>query len=180
MMSKKTKGILAAVVGIAVVALFFWFGFQSPSSPAAVSSSNDTMNTTPNPDLGSVVLPDDAFTDLSGVKVADVVVGTGKEITEGDMVSMHYVGKLADGTVFDSSLGRGQPLTFPYGAHQLIAGMEIGISGMRIGGLRRILIPAALAYGATGIKDQNGNYVIPPNSALQFDVQIVGIGAPGQ
>ena len=86
------------------------------------------------------------------------------------------MGKLAaDGTQFDSSLERSQPLVFVFGQGQLIAGFEQGIAGMRVGGVRHIVIPANLAYGTDGIATPDGVVIIPPNASLIFDVFLVGV-----
>lgn len=99
----------------------------------------------------------------------DLVVGTGKAVVATDSVTVHYTGWLAtDGTVFDSSVERGQPATFPLSG--VIQGWQEGIPGMQVGGKRRLVIPADLAYGP------QGNSGIPPNSALVFEVELINIG----
>ena len=103
-------------------------------------------------------------------KIEDTQVGAGAEAKNGDTVSVNYTGKLEDGTVFDSSVGK-QPLDFVLGTHQVIPGMEQGVLGMKVGGKRTITIPPELAYGAQGA----GNGVIPPNATLIFDVELVAI-----
>ena len=168
---------IAGAAGVAVVALFFWFGLPnvSPLSPSSsVAGGADAQKVEADPRLGNIDIDASSFNETeSGIKVADLTVGTGLEIAEGQTITIHYVGKLADGTQFDSSVVRGQPVPFLLGSHQVIPGMEEGVKGMRVGGVRRIIIPAALAYGSEGVKDEAGNYVIPPDSTLTFDVQIV-------
>ncbi|HLO95231.1 MAG TPA: FKBP-type peptidyl-prolyl cis-trans isomerase, partial [Burkholderiaceae bacterium] len=90
----------------------------------------------------------------------------------------HYTGWLYDakaagfkGSKFDSSLDRGQPFTFPLGAGQVIAGWDQGVPGMKVGGKRTLIIPASLGYGSRGA----GNGVIPPNAALVFEVEMLGV-----
>ena len=95
-------------------------------------------------------------------------MGTGEEAQTGQTVSVHYTGWLADGTKFDSSLDRGQPLTFVLGAGQMIPGFDEGVAGMKVGGMRRLILPPDLAYGPQGRPP-----VIPPNAELTFDVQLV-------
>jgi len=113
------------------------------------------------------------------VQGQDVKVGTGTQATPGSQVSVLYVGKLSDGTVFDSSAAHGnQPLTFTLGAQGLIAGFQIGVNGMKVGGERLLAIPPSLGYGAQDIKDSAGKVIIPANSTLVFDVQLVSV-APG-
>ncbi len=101
--------------------------------------------------------------------VEDVVVGTGPLAETGDTVNVHYVGRLEDGTQFDSSYDRGTPFTFTAGAGQVIAGWDQGVPGMRVGGTRRLTIPPNLGYGLSG------RGPIPPNATLIFDVELVSI-----
>src|SRR5437764_13223355 len=104
----------------------------------------------------------------SGLKYTDTTVGTGTEATKGKKVSVHYTGWLynngAKGTKFDSSVDRGQPFQFTLGAHQVIAGWDEGVAGMKVGGKRTLIIPPELGYGARG-----AGGVIPPNATLMFD-----------
>lgn len=106
----------------------------------------------------------------SGLQIIEVQIGTGNEAQKGETVSVHYTGWLADGTKFDSSLDRGQPLSFVLGAGQMIPGFDEGIAGMKVGGKRRLIIPSSLAYGSAGRPP-----VIPANAELTFDVQLVGL-----
>ncbi len=106
----------------------------------------------------------------SGLQYADVVVGSGQEAKTGDTVSMLYTGYLTDGTVFDSNVTSGQPYSFPLGQRQVIQGWDEGIVGMKVGGKRRLIIPAALGYGAQG-----AGGVIPPDAELIFDVELVSV-----
>lgn len=101
-----------------------------------------------------------------GLRSWDVVPGTGAEVKAGDTITAHYVGWLTDGTVFDSSVERGQPLTSALSG--LIQGWQQGIPGMRVGGIRRLDIPAELAYGAAGSPPS-----IPANARLVFEFQMV-------
>jgi FKBP-type peptidyl-prolyl cis-trans isomerase len=101
--------------------------------------------------------------------VEDLVVGTGATAAVGDTVSVHYVGTLTNGTVFDSSYSRNQPFTFRVGAGQVIAGWDQGIPGMKVGGKRRLTIPPSLGYG------NQANGPIPANSTLIFDVELLSI-----
>jgi FKBP-type peptidyl-prolyl cis-trans isomerase len=106
----------------------------------------------------------------SGLKIIETKVGTGDEAQKGKTVSVHYTGWLADGTKFDSSLDRGQPLSFVLGAGQMIPGFDEGVAGMKVGGERRLIIPPDLAYGAQGRPPK-----IPANAELTFDVQLVSV-----
>src|SRR5262245_24767180 len=87
---------------------------------------------------------------VSGLEYEDVEIGTGAEAKAGMQISAHYHGTLADGSVFDSSIERKQPFGFRLGAGQVIKGWDEGIVGMKVGGKRRLVIPAELAYGVRG------------------------------
>ena len=93
----------------------------------------------------------------------------------GDVVYVQYTGKLTNGTKFDSSLDRGQPFSFTLGQGMVIKGWDEGILGMKKGESKTLTIPPEKAYGASGVPDGKGGYVIPPNSTLVFDVQLVDI-----
>jgi peptidyl-prolyl cis-trans isomerase A (cyclophilin A) len=106
----------------------------------------------------------------SGLRYQIIQEGTGKQPTKGDMVSVHYKGQLLDGTVFDSSYKRKQPIDFAIGVGQVIAGWDEGIQLLKVGEKARMVIPSDLAYGSSG-----AGGVIPPNAPLIFDVELVGI-----
>lgn len=95
---------------------------------------------------------------------------TGEQAKIGDTVSVHYTGKLTDGTKFDSSIERGMPLTFTLGKHMVIPGFEKGVEGMHVGGKRTLRIPPEMAYGERG-----AGGIIPPYSTLVFDITLVSI-----
>lgn len=101
--------------------------------------------------------------------ISDIVVGTGAEATPGSTVTVNYTGALPDGTVFDSSIGRG-PFTFGLGAGQVIRGWDEGVAGMKVGGKRRLVIPADKAYG-----NQAVGGVIPANATLLFEVELLSV-----
>lgn len=102
-------------------------------------------------------------------KAEDIQKGEGKEVFGGDHVIVHYTGYLEDGTIFDSSHKRGEPFKTRIGVGQVIEGWDMGIVGMKKGGKRKLTIPSQLAYG-----DQEMG-IIPPNSTLIFDVELVDI-----
>ena len=114
------------------------------------------------------------MTTPSGLQIIDSKVGSGPSPKTGQTCVMHYTGWLyengAKGKKFDSSVDRGQPFEFKIGQHQVIAGWDEGVASMKVGGKRTLIIPAALGYGAQGA----GN-VIPPNTTLMFDVELLGI-----
>ena len=110
----------------------------------------------------------------NGLKYTDTTTGDGATASAGNKVSVHYTGWLfnngAKGTKFDSSVDRGQPFQFTLGAHQVIAGWDEGVAGMKVGGKRTLTIPPELGYGARG-----AGGVIPPNATLIFDVELLGV-----
>lgn len=97
--------------------------------------------------------------------------GSGAEAQNGQVVDVHYTGMLTDGTVFDSSIARGTPISFTLGVGQVIQGWDLGILGMKVGEKRTLTIPSELGYGAGGA----AGGLIPPNATLIFDVELVGI-----
>jgi FKBP-type peptidyl-prolyl cis-trans isomerase FkpA len=110
-------------------------------------------------------------TTATGLVIEDLTVGAGETAAAGRSVTVHYTGWLTDGTKFDSSKDRGDPFVFPLGARHVIAGWDEGVQGMRVGGVRKLTIPAALGYGARG-----AGGVIPPDATLVFEVELLGVG----
>lgn len=106
----------------------------------------------------------------SGLKIEDTVEGNGAEATAGQTVSVHYTGWLENGSKFDSSKDRNQPFQFRLGGGQVIKGWDEGVQGMKVGGTRKLTIPANLGYGARG-----AGGVIPPNATLIFEVELLDI-----
>jgi FKBP-type peptidyl-prolyl cis-trans isomerase len=159
-MSGKTISIVAIIILILIGGGILYWQFGSAPSEATPSDSQQTASTTQQ------------------VAGQDVTVGTGKEATPGSIVSVLYVGRLQDGTVFDSSEANGnQPLVFQLGAQGLIPGFQIGVNGMKEGGERRIAIPPEFAYGNQDVKDAAGKVIIPANSTIIFDIRLVKVGA---
>ncbi len=141
---------VAVVAGLAVVTLFFVVG-----NPFTTDGLSQTTNTS-------------GLSEVTQLVVQDEVVGTGAEATVGNILSVNYTGKLQDGTVFDTSVGKG-PIQFTLGAGDVIPGWDQGLQGMKVGGKRLLIIPAALGYGASGYGP------IPPNAPLIFEVELVGV-----
>ncbi len=106
----------------------------------------------------------------SGVEYTDTVVGTGASPQTGQTVTVHYTGRLANGTKFDSSVDRGQPFQFTIGVGQVIKGWDEGVLSMNVGGKRTLTIPPQLGYGARG-----AGSVIPPHATLVFEVELLGV-----
>ncbi|MBL8956916.1 MAG: FKBP-type peptidyl-prolyl cis-trans isomerase [Myxococcaceae bacterium] len=105
------------------------------------------------------------------LQTEDIKVGTGAEAKAGQKVAVHYVGTLTNGSKFDSSRDRGEPFEFKLGAGQVIKGWDQGVAGMKIGGVRKLTVPPELGYGAGGFPP-----VIPPNSTLVFEVELLKVG----
>ena len=108
--------------------------------------------------------------DSSGLVKEDLVVGKGALAESGNDIVVHYVGWLTNGQQFDSSRARRDPLDFALGAGDVIKGWDQGIEGMKVGGKRKLTIPAALAYG-----DQGCGGVIPPHATLVFEVELLEV-----
>ncbi|AOY93211.1 peptidylprolyl isomerase [Cupriavidus sp. USMAA2-4] len=110
----------------------------------------------------------------SGLQFEDTVIGAGTEATAGKHVTVHYTGWLYEngqaGRKFDSSKDRNDPFVFPLGAGHVIRGWDEGVQGMKVGGTRRLVIPADLGYGARG-----AGGVIPPNATLLFEVELLSV-----
>ena len=106
----------------------------------------------------------------SGLKYIDIQEGDGATPTAGQTVVVHYTGTLENGSKFDSSRDRNRPFSFKLGAGQVIKGWDEGLSTMKVGGRRQLIIPPELGYGARG-----AGGVIPPNATLVFDVELLRI-----
>ncbi len=102
-------------------------------------------------------------------KIEDIEIGTGKEVTSGDYVVIHYLGTLENGEKFDSSYDRGEPFETRIGVGEVIQGWDMGVVGMKVGGKRKLIIPPQLAYGDSEVG------TIPANSTLIFEVELINI-----
>lgn len=107
---------------------------------------------------------------MAELEIEDQIVGEGDEAVAGQTVEVHYTGWLTDGTKFDSSHDRDQTFSFKLGGGQVIAGWDQGVAGMKVGGTRKLTIPADLGYGERG-----AGGVIPPNATLVFKVELIGL-----
>lgn len=114
------------------------------------------------------------MTTASGLQIIDTVVGTGATPKRGQTCVMHYTGWLYNngikGKKFDSSVDRNEPFEFTIGVGQVIKGWDEGVSTMKVGGKRTLIIPPALGYGASG-----AGGIIPPNAVLMFDVELLDV-----
>lgn len=113
---------------------------------------------------------EEIVTTKTGLQYVDIKVGEGNMPKLGDTVVVHYTGWLEDGTKFDSSVDRGEPFEFSIGLGQVISGWDEGVGTMRVGGVRKLIIPPDLGYGASG-----AGGVIPANATLTFEVELLEI-----
>lgn len=150
MMSKRKYG--SVIYSLLVVLLAVSFNLTLNSCSKEEKMSGDTQTTS------------------SGLQYIVIEEGTGDKPEKGDTVKVHYTGKLEDGTVFDSSVKRGVPIEFQLGVGRVIKGWDEGIADMKEGGKRQLIIPPDLGYGVNGYPP-----VIPPNSTLIFDVELVEV-----
>lgn len=148
MKNLEQKEWIAVVIALLVVGFFFIFG---QSLISLFTNKNTNMSTSQGPEL----------------QVEDVVVGTGAEAATGDRIIVHYTGHFVDGTVFDSSVTRGEPFQFVLGSGQVIKGWDQGIVGMKVGGKRILAVPPELGYGP------NDYGPIPGNSTLIFEIELL-------
>ncbi len=141
---------------------------RTTTSTAAKPASAPAPAANPADNPPNVPKIEGAPKNLYALRYIDISVGTGELAQTRRFYTVHYTGWLTDGTKFDSSVDRGTPITFPYGAHQVIPGWDTGFEGMHVGGKRRLFIPYQLAYGESGRPP-----VIPPKSDLIFDIELV-------
>jgi hypothetical protein len=160
-------------------------GYSDPyTSAGAIANESPGPTATPSPSPGTddfnagaglqvITFPD-------GLKYVDLKEGTGAVAATGMNVTVQYTGWFSDGKIFDTSRQAGRsPFTVQIGFAQVIAGWDEGIPGMKVGGKRKLIIPAPLAYGATGQTDQTtGTVIIPPNATLIFQIELLSV-APG-
>ena len=131
----------------------------------------------------SLVTPTSSTTELdsasetvvtkSGLKIKDLITGTGDRARQGSVVAVHYTGRLLDGTKFDSSVDRGVPFEFTLGQRSVIKGWEEGVASMRMGGKRHLIIPPDLAYGDRGVGP-----IIKPGDTLVFNIELLEVKDP--
>jgi FKBP-type peptidyl-prolyl cis-trans isomerase FkpA len=136
-----------------------------------VAEPTPTADAQPNP--ATTPPPAPAQPADQKLKIKDIKKGKGDVAKAGMTVSVHYTGWLTNGTKFDSSVDRGQPFSFALGAGQVIAGWDQGVAGMKVGGVRELIIPPSLGYGAQGTPGGP----IPPDATLKFRVELLGVSA---
>ena len=167
MEDKKKNNMILGAVGVVIVAIIVLIlAGNKNTAPNAAPANQTSQNETT---METKTLPD-------GLQITDEVVGTGTEAVAGDTVTVNYVGTLTDGKVFDASANHGnQGFSFVLGAGQVIRGWDEGVAGMRVGGKRKLVIPPSLGYGSQDV----GNGLIPPNSTLIFEVDLLSVQPQG-
>lgn len=167
-MDKKYVNVLIFLAVLALASGVYVLSTKSQSEklPLATPNAPATIETTTEPvatSSGSSKMEDKLI-------ITDEKIGTGLEAVSGKAVTVNYVGTLTDGTKFDSSYDRNQPFTFNLGAGEVIKGWDQGVAGMKVGGKRKLTIPASLGYGAAG-----AGGVIPPNATLIFEIELLKV-----
>ncbi len=163
-MNKIAIVIMWIIVAVVVIAgAYFIFTYEN-ESPASLQQQNQQEQE-----------PANTIYDIQGMKVEILKEGSGDAAKTGDTVLTNYTGTLQDGTKFDSSFDRGEPFEFTLGENKVIQGWELGILGMKVGEKRKLTVPPELAYG-----DRAVGGVIPANSILIFEVELLDITPPGK
>ena len=159
------KLIIIGIVAVVFIVLLVWgirTGLQNKNAVPTLEEFDRSIEIEGEQEPATITTPE-------GVSYKDLRAGTGETAEKGDVATVHYVGALENGSVFDASTGRGEPFSFRIGAGDVIAGWEIGIVGMKEGGIRELTIPPALGYG-----DQERG-PIPAGSTLLFTVQLIEV-----
>lgn len=152
--------IVDVLIVLTVIAVSVVFYFTQPKAPTTNSESSLI-----NIDQKNMDIPQHA-----GIKIEKIMEGEGNGVVSGQTAIVDYTGMLTDGTVFDSSIPRGEPFPVRLGAGEVIQGWELGILGMKVGEKRKLTISPELGYGAQGFPG-----VIPPNAILIFEVTLKSI-----
>lgn len=164
------KRVLITLIAIMVIVLGYMLTrTQSAKAPAGKSEQAEKVSEQPKKQEPQ---SNNSNNNKSmGLEIVTTQEGTGERVVKsGDNISVHYTGKLTDGTKFDSSVDRGVPFDFKIGQGMVIQGWEQGLLGMKVGEKRTLTIPSELGYGSRG-----AGSVIPPNATLIFDVELVSI-----
>lgn len=173
---------VAIFVGLVVVIYVFFFAQNKIPNEEVQSQmeqeemqSDENLDTSVDTKGNEVINNQQTKNNMEELQIKTLKEGTGVPITVGQTAEVNYTGKLTDGTVFDSSIPRGQTFEFRLGEGSVIAGWEEGVKGMKVGEKRELTIPGNMAYGSRGVPNGQGGYVIPPNATLVFEVELVSI-----
>ncbi len=161
------------ICGVMLILSAVFNGASQTAIAAELNSTSPVVQIAANPteELKNMDIDlSKATTTESGLQYIDEVVGEGAFPMEGEMVTVHYTGKLTNGKVFDSSVKRNEPFSFVIGVGQVIKGWDEGVITMKPGGKRTLIIPPDLGYGSRG-----AGGVIPPDATLIFDVELLSI-----
>ncbi len=167
-------GLSIALMALALFLVRMEGSIFNPEEPAVSAAETPTVVVADTADqsaaLANAILEASGDTDsVERLIIDDVTIGTGDAVTEGDTVTVHYVGTLQNGQQFDNSYTKGEPFTFTVGAARVISGWEQGVIGMQEGGTRILVVPPELGYGADGYGP------IPANATLVFAVELLSI-----
>lgn len=162
MSHQPVRNAIIVVIIVILGGLYFYFDRQSPMPNTPGQNSN-----APAPTGSSE--PSSPSPEASGLKVETLFPGSGSAAKAGNTITVNYTGMFTNGTVFDSSVPRGQPFQFTLGSRQVIQGWDLGLVGMKVGEKRKLTIPPELGYGPAG------SGPIPPNTTLIFDVELLKI-----
>lgn len=186
-MEKKSLIITVSLVLLVAIGAYFVFKIPSPTINQELqeSSISDNIGESETDTLGietSSVSADATADNQSNqdsqnnqinmndkLEIVDEIVGNGTVAVSGKSVTVNYLGTLTDGTKFDSSYDRNEPFTFNLGVGEVIKGWDEGVSGMKVGGKRKLTIPPSLGYGESDLG------IIPPNSTLIFEVELLDV-----
>jgi len=160
----KEGKLFIGIIVVILIAIVVLYRATKPDDGSANAGRNSTA------EIGSTV-PNTNNNTMEGLEIKDIVTGTGAEAVAGKTVSVHYTGTLVDGKKFDSSRDRGEPFSFILGTGQVIRGWDEGVKGMKVGGKRNLTIAPELAYGDRAV----GGGLIPANSTLIFEVELLGV-----
>jgi peptidylprolyl isomerase len=165
---------LGLMLGCGILILVFQFAVGTPDATANSILNTPTVaavsQSTPTPSNLIAMDNENQVTTASGLKYVEITEGTGELPAKGQTISVHYTGTLENGKKFDSSRDRNSAFEFQIGEGQVIKGWDEGLSTMKVGGRRKLIIPAELGYGARG-----AGGAIPPNATLIFDVELLKI-----
>jgi FKBP-type peptidyl-prolyl cis-trans isomerase len=169
---------VAVITAFGITAILFfpsWFpkgvqGLNTSGDKTAVDVSTTSIDYVSAPTNSNTAKMKNIST-VAGLEIYQMTPGNGAEAKSGQQIAVHYTGTLASGKKFDSSVDRGEPIVFTLGIGQVIKGWDLGILGMKVGEKRQLVISPELGYGAQDV----GGGLIPPNSTLIFQVELVGI-----